>query len=459
MRGLTALVFTSLSALAAPGFAQVGAPATVATEAPLTLEQLERMALRNNPTMRQATSAVDAARGRARQAGAWPNPTIGYAADHLSGGPTSRWGIHGVFATQTIPLGGKLRLGRDVFEREAAQAQSLAELQQQRILSTVRTLYYEVLTIERRVDVLDRLAQLASEAVGVTRQLFNVGAADRPDVLEAEIEARRLQLDLNAARNTRFATWRRLAATVGDRALTPRPLATSIEAAVPELDRDTALKLTLDRSPEILAARAEIERNRAIVSRARKETFPDLFLRGGLAYNRELLETSGGGAPQPVGREGSFEVGMSVPLFNRNQGGVAAARAEQSRAEAEMARLELSIESRIATVFDAYLTSLRSAEAYRDEMLPLAEEAYRLYLARYREAAAAYPQVLIAQRTLFQLSARYLEELEMAWRAALRIQGFLVNDDGLASPVRPGDMQADTGSGSMMLQGSTTMMR
>ena len=433
-------------------FAQTNPPLQVGVEAPLALEQLERMALQNNPTVHQASSAVDAARGRARQAGAWPNPTIGYVAEEVSWGPAIRGGEHGFFATQAIPLGGKLRLGRAVFEREVDQAESLAALQQQRIVSAVRTLYYEVLTIERRIEVLDRLAQLASEAVGVTRQLFNVGAADRPDVLEAEIEARRMQLDLTAARNTRFATWRRLAATVGDRALIPRPLATSLEAAVPELDRDTALKLTLGRSPEILAARAEIERNRAIVSRARKETFPDLFLQGGLAYNRELLETTGGGAPRPVGREGSFEIGMSVPLFNRNQGAVAAARAEQGRAEAELLRLELSIESRIATVFDAYLTSLRAAEAYRDEMLPLAEEAYGLYLARYREAAAAYPQVLIAQRTLFQLNVEYLEDLEVAWRAALRLQGFLVEDDGLAAPVRPGE--ADAGAGGSWPQGS-----
>ncbi len=459
MRALRVVRLASLVALlSAPARAQGTIQPPLVTEAPLTLEQLERMALERNPTVRQAEAAIDAARGRARQAGAWPNPTLGYAAEEVSGGPTIRWGEHGMFAAQTIPLGGKLRLGRAVFESEAAQAQSLAELQQQRILSAVRVQYYQVLTIERRVDVLDRLAQLASEAVGVTRQLYNVGAADRPDVLESDIEARRSQLDLTAARNARFAEWRRLGATVGDPSLTPRPLAASLDAALPELDRDAAMKQIVDRSPEVRAARADIERNRAMVARARKETFPDLFLRGWLGYNRELLDTSSTGRLQPVGREGSFEVGVSVPLFNRNQGGVAAARAEQGRAEAEVSRLELSIESRMASLFDLYLTSLRSAEAYRDDILPMAEEAYRLYLARYREAAAAYPQVLIAQRTLFQLNTRYLDELETAWRAALRIQGFLVDDDGLASPPRPGDMQTGTGSGSM-LQGSSTLMR
>ena len=58
--------------------------------------------------------------------------------------------------------------------------------------------------------------------------------------------------------------------------------------------------------------------------------------------------------------------------------------------------------------------------------------------------------MLIAQRTLFQLNAEYLQDLEAAWRAALRIQGFLVDDDGLAVPPRPGEPAIDTGTDSML---------
>ena len=406
---------------------------------PLTLDRLERMAIENNPTLRQARTAVEAARGRARQAGALPNPTVGYTADEVSNGPVIRGGEHGFFAEQTIPLGGKLRLGRTVFEREADQAQALATLQEQRIRAAVRTIYYEVLTLERRVDVNDRLAQLGFEAVDVSRQLFNVGAADRPDVLESEVEARRAQLDATAARNARFAAWRRLAAVVGDTSLSPQPLATSIDAALPELDRAATLQTLLRSSPEIIAARADVERNRALVAQARRTTYPDLFVRGGRSYNRELLENTGPSGPQPVGWESAVEAGVSIPLFNRNQGGIAAARAEQTRAETELRRLELSIEQRLAGAFEQYLTALRSTEAYRDEMLPRAEEAYRLYLARYRDAAAAYPQVLIAQRALFELSDEYLRNVEAAWRAALRIQGFLLDEDGLGSVPRAGE--------------------
>jgi cobalt-zinc-cadmium efflux system outer membrane protein len=396
------------------------------------------MALANNPTMRQAEAGVEAARGRSRQAGAWPNPIVGYTGEEIAPGDIIRWGEHGAFVEQTILLGGKLRLSRAVFEREITQAESLVEMQRQRVLSSVRSLFYDVLSTERRVDVMERLAQLAAAAVDTSRQLFNVGAADRPDVLDSEIEMRRAQLELNAAKNHLQRVRQQLAAVAGDATVASRRLTGSIDTAIPELERDTTMRTLLERSPEMRAVRAASERARAVVARARRETFPDLFLRGGVAYNRELLEEIAAGARTPVGWEALAEAGVSIPLFNRNRGGIAAARAEEARAEAERRRLELDLQSRLAATFDEYLTALRASEVYRDEVVPRAEESYQLYLARYREMGAAFPQVLVAQRTLFQMSAEYLDKVEEAWRAALRLQGFLVGE-GLEAPGRAGD--------------------
>ena len=42
--------------------------------------------------------------------------------------------------------------------------------------------------------------------------------------------------------------------------------------------------------------------------------------------------------------------------------------------------------------------------------------------------AAPYPQVLMAQRNLFQMNQQYIDAVERAWRAALRLQGFVVED-------------------------------
>jgi outer membrane protein, heavy metal efflux system len=405
----------------------------------VTLADLERLAMENNPTARAAQASIDAARGRARQAGAWPNPVIGASADDIPLGDTDPRGTYGVFVEQPILLGGKLRLGRAVFERTIERTEAERDQQRQRILSTVRRIFYQVLTVERRIEVQERLAALASEAVAITAQLFNVGAADRPDFLESEIEAKRVQLDLNAAKNRNFALRQQLAAVIGNAEVAARPLSGSLDQALPELVRTTALRTLLEQSPQVGAMRAEVARTQAVTAFARRVTFPDLFLRGGLARNRELGELAG----RPIGWQASIEAGVSVPLFNRNAGGVAAARAEELRAQAELQRLELSLQAGFASEFAAYLTALNDSETYRTEILPRAEEAYRLYLARYREMAAAYPQVLIAQRNLFELSTQYLQSVEDGWQATLRIQGFLAGD-GLESPGG-----ADTGGDGM----------
>jgi outer membrane protein, heavy metal efflux system len=425
-----------LAVLAMCGMVVASARAQIspASPPPVTLEELEQLALQNNPTTTAAAAGIEAARGRARQAGAWPNPVIGYLGDELKTGDLDQRGQHGFFVEQTIPLGGKLGLSRNVFEKSITRAEAVRDLQRLRILSSVRQTFYSVLLTERRIEVQERLAALASEAVGVTAQLFNVGAADRPDYLEIEIESRRLQLQLNRSKNERFAFRAQLAALAGVRDVADRPIGGSIDAAIPDLARDQVIRTLLERSPELLAARAELERTRAVTARARRETYPDLFLRGGGAYNREHGEDTG----RPIGWEGSLEAGLSVPLFNRNAGGIAVARADETRAEAEVSRLELALQSRAASQFANYLSALRASEAYRSEILPRAEEAYRLYLSRYREMAAAYPQVLVAQRTLFQLSNEYLESLNEAWRGALQLQGFLAGD-GLDAPAVASD--------------------
>ncbi|MGQ0736130.1 MAG: TolC family protein, partial [Acidobacteriota bacterium] len=393
----------------------IGAPATAEAQPtppapPLTLAELEQMALEANPTLAVAQARIEMARGQARQAGAWPNPTAGYSAEEIKSGGLDRRGEYGFFVEQMIPLGGKLRLSREVFDRSAQKAERDLALQRHRVRLSVRVAYFEALTSQRRVELLEGLAALASEAIAVTGQLYNVGAADRPDFLESEIEARRVALELDEAKNDGVARRQRLASVVGRDEVAGRPLAGSIDEGLPEIGREPALRDLLDQSPQLQSVRAELARAEAATALSRRDSFPDLFLRGGAAYNRERGEVTG----QPIGWEGTVEAGISLPIFNRNVGAVAAARAEETRVRAELHRVELVLRSQFAEEFARYLTSLRAVETYRTEILPRAEEALRLYLARYREVAAAYPQVLIAQRSLFELSSRYVLSLEGA---------------------------------------------
>ena len=59
-------------------------------------------------------------------------------------------------------------------------------------------------------------------------------------------------------------------------------------------------------------------------------------------------------------------------------------------------------------------------------MIPKAQQAYDLYLNSFRGMAAAYPQVLISQRNLFQLQEDYVNVLVVAWQRAVEIQGLLL---------------------------------
>jgi outer membrane protein, heavy metal efflux system len=397
------------------------------TEPALRLEDLERMALQNNPTVGQAEAAIRAAEGRRVQAGLMPNPIIGYLGEELSARAFDQKSEHYVFAEQEVPLGGKLKKSRDIFARERAQAQAEAAAQKQRVLNAVRTLYYEALGAQRLVEVRGELAKLANEAVDVTGELFNTGAADRPDALALQVEARRARLDLVMAENELDQIWRQVGAVVGDPFLKPARLAGELEQGLPALEQDQLLATLLRESPEVKRAQAGVERARASLARAKAEPTPNLFLRGGMGYSTERLETF---PPQPPGRksgpEAFAEVGLRIPLFNRNQGAIAEASAELDFAEREARRVELILRARTASAFRAYQNALSVATEYREQIVPRARQAYELYLASFRQMAAAYPQALIAQRTFFQTQAEYVRALVDVWRNAVQLQGFML---------------------------------
>jgi outer membrane protein, heavy metal efflux system len=276
------------------------------------------------------------------------------------------------------------------------------------------------------IEVRTELAKLSRDAVKVTGELFNVGQADRPDVAQIRIEAERAELDLIMAENEQAQVWLELGAVVGNPALKPARLAGELDKNLPTLDSQSLLQQLLANSPEIQRARTGVERARAVISRARAENAPDLFLRGAFGYNRELLEKELPNARR-TGPESSVEVGLRIPVFNRNQGGIASATAELDIAEREVQRTELVLRARFASAYRSYLNAQRVAMQYEKQIVPQAQSAYDMYLKNFRGMAAAYPQVLIAQRTLFQVRADYIAALVDTWQNAILLQGYLLN--------------------------------
>ncbi len=393
------------------------------TPTSLTLDDLERMALANDPTLAQAAARITAADALAEQAGRWPNPTIGYTAEEVSGGPTIRWGEHGFFVEQMFPISGRLGADRTVRKREASVARADRDRQRQRVLNTVRLLHRDALLAARGTSIREELASHGRDLVVTTRQLANIGVVDRTDVLVAEADAMQAQVAVEEARHEERRIWRQLAQAVGDPTLARAPLAGDQDAVPPPVEYETALRRLLRDSPELRAARAGVARAEAALGRARKETAPDLVVRAGPRYNRELLDPG----PAPVGWEVFADVGVTVPLWNRNQDGVAAAVADLSHARAEVARVEFDLRWRFAERFRQYAAAADAVRMYREEIAPRTEEAYRLLRDRYREMAAEYADVLAAQRRMLGVRERYLEALGRNWRAAQLIDGLLLD--------------------------------
>ncbi len=399
----------------------------------LTLGELEQMALSNNPTLAQAAAEIRAATGRKLQSGLYPNPTVGYQGEQIRGG-SQGGGEQGFFVSQDIVLGGKLGLNRRVLEQETKQAEAEAEEQRLRVVNGVRMFYYQALAAQEMVDLRHKLSKLAEDAVQTSHQLGNVGQADQPDVLQAEVEGEQAELAVVAAEQNQVRAWRALAATVGKPQMPLTHLAGSLED-LPEDRPDQWLQAILQESPAVKIAALGVVKAEASLARAKREPIPDLQLRGGLQQNRELDATTN----RPIGLQGFAEVGVQIPIFNRNQGNVQASRAGVERAQREVQRVQLVLRERAATLLQNYVTSRSTVERYRNHMIPRARKAYELYLKSYGGMAAAYPQVLISQRTLFQLQTDYIVALENLWGNSIALKGFLLTD-GLEAPSRAGEM-------------------
>jgi cobalt-zinc-cadmium efflux system outer membrane protein len=267
-------------------------------------------------------------------------------------------------------------------------------------------------------------------------------------VLQAEVEAEQAELALQTAKQDYQTLWQTLAATVGNPAMPPSRVDGNLED-VPHLDQQEWLARMLSDSPQVKYAQQDVDRANAALREAKKVPIPDLQISANVSQDNEPLETVNAKA----GVVSGAQVGVQLPIFNHNQGNIQRAKAELERSQAELLRQQLELRRQVSTLFREYTVASMTADRYRTSMLPRAQKAYELYSGNYQNMAAAYPQVLIAQRTLFQLQADYIRSLETVWMNALQIQSFGLSD-GLSAPSAPVGRSAGSYNGGNSAAGS-----
>jgi len=388
----------------------------------LTLEHLEQLALRRNPSIAEAAAQVRAMRGKWLQAGLPPNPTIGYLAGEI--GDAGKAGQQGGFFGQRLITGGKLRLSRAVVGREIARAEQLLFAQQQRVLTDVRLAFYDALIAQRRIDLTGELVDISNQAVKASRQLLQGKEIPRVALLQTEVEAHTVEILQRRALNAHVATWRRLTSVLAYPELPRQRLAGDVEAWLEEeFDWEEQLQALLVQSPETAQAVADLERSRWMLDRAYAEVLPDINVRASAQRDNASGDTIAG-----------VQLGMPLPLWNKNQGGIRQAREQIRAAQRNIDRIELDLRDRLAVAFRQYADARFQARNYANRILPKARETLDLVTSGYERAQVDYLELLTAQRTYFQTSLSYIEALRELWNARLRIQGMLLQDSLSNSP-------------------------
>ena len=386
----------------------------------LGLDQVAQLALERHPRLQQAGLAVEVARGRADQAGRYPNPMLLVEGQQVTD-IQAMWTAP--FFSQEIVTGGKRRLSREAAFREVDQATLKVYVQRFNLLTAVRQNYFDVLTLQRRSEILGELVQLAEKSVDGTRKLFDNRQAARIDLLQLELELEKIQAERDAAARELPGAFRRLAAGAGVPDLPSVPLLGSLETPLPEYDLEVCATHVRAVHPEVQSARVGIDKASLLLRRATVERTPNVTV--GAGYMRQN---------QGKSNDWGVTVTMPIPLWNRNQGNIRAAQAEYGEAVAEVGRVESELTERLAMAHREYASAKQKAERYRTAIMPRAKETYDLSLQAFRGGQFDLFKVLQAQRALAEANLEYVKTLGESWKAAGALAGLLLEE---AWPVVP----------------------
>ncbi|RIK83755.1 MAG: hypothetical protein DCC68_02935 [Planctomycetota bacterium] len=388
-------------------------PDAPAPQAQLTLADAEAIALGNHPGLARASARVSAARGAWLQAGLLPNPTAGYMGEEMGDDDTA--GMQGAFVGQEIVTAGKLRLSRAVAAQEIRRAEAELEAMRFRVTADVQSAFYDALVAQETIRMVADLVRIATDAVKTTETLFSQGEVSRVELLQARIEANTTQLLLDTTRNGHAAAVRRLEAQLGS--VGPLgELAGDPRAGLPQIAWDEALGRLLAESPELAAAQAMVDKAGWAVDRARAERIPNVDAQVAVLHNNATQQDVA-----------SVGIGLPLPIFNRNQGGIQAARAELSAANSNVVRVEQDIKRRLAGTYERYDNARRRVDEYQHRILPDAKEALDLVEVGYRNGEFGYLTLLTTQRTYVETHLSFLDALRELREAAAIIDAMLLD--------------------------------
>ena len=421
-RAVSLAVFAAMlsSAPAAAGRQAPDAPAAARyldQAGGVSLDEAVARALEEEPALRAARTGIDAAQGLRLQAGLRPNPRVGVQRRGASGGVERETGVEIQWPLDLFRRGARVA----VADRELTAARHGVSDRERVLAADVRLRYGDVLAAVRDLATLDEVVSVTRRQLELLRARVDEGALPALDRDLLDVEVRRLESDrlLETARvETALAELKRV---LGMQPGEPLALAGTLEdvvlrAPLPSAPPDGVLAAALDERADVREAEARIDTAEARIAQAEREGRVDVSLFA--SYMRmDTNPAPAGGLTRDPAHNVSGGAMLMVPLLNRNQGAVAAARAGRAGAAAayDAARLAARTEVAAARARDEH--ARRAVEVYTGGALALARRNLDVVGQSYELGRVTVFDVLAERRRYLDVERDYTAALGAAHEA------------------------------------------
>jgi cobalt-zinc-cadmium efflux system outer membrane protein len=371
-----------------------------------SLSELRAIARSVHPTLESAEASLEAARGLLRQARAYPNPKMAvvFGRGRPRDGGDSRSESQFVLA-QPIEVSGIRKWRARLAEaslRGAEVDRILAEIQ---VDFAVARLAYSVILEERRTEIARESAGVAGRLHELLTRRSELGESSPLEVAKARTEwfaRRRAVLDAESALDAARDALRRFC----------RDTLPTLYVISETLTESRAMDLPADlmgrlrsRNPLLLRAGIAAAEAQARIEVTRKERFPVIEL---MADHEKELDRVGT----------SVGVGLTIPLWNRNRGAIAAATADQMAVSADARALALELETSLVQASAAYRRALAAVRLHQEGWTAAARQSLDIAAFSFENGEASLLEVLDAQRSY--LGVNLAEAESWAWLALAR---------------------------------------
>jgi outer membrane protein TolC len=308
----------------------------------LTLDDITMLALRNNPDLVAARQQRGVAQAQVLSAGILPNPVVSGSYGFLLGGPGTT-GALAAGVSQDLKSLVTLSSSRAAATHAARGIDAQLLWQEWQTIAKVRLLVVDLMEGEQLRRLIEENATQLQELLSRNRDALAQGdttlTALVPD-LSAQASVRRQQDDLERLQSARR---RDLNVLLGLAPFVVLPLSETLD--VPSVDTrliEQQLADLADRRPDLIALQLGYQSQEDKVRGAILAQFPLLSLGVSGGHDNSNIRTFG---PQ---------ITLELPLFNRNQGNIALARATRSQLYAEfsarLANSRAEVQSLLAAI-------------------------------------------------------------------------------------------------------------